>query len=135
MIARASISDRRSHVRHHALSVSGRPRRRRRLARGARRATPRLAIVVRGGVVQGVYAQRCGPLTVCLLDYDDLRADDDPAEEVARTGEVPEVPVEAGLGRALAEYRAVAANQARLGAPGTDETAATPRRCPARPPF
>jgi hypothetical protein len=56
---------------------------------GARRATPRLAIVVQGGVVQGIYAQRCGPLTVYLLDDDDLRADDGLATEVARTGEVP----------------------------------------------
>jgi hypothetical protein len=64
-------------------------------------------------VVQGVYAQRCGPLTVCLLDYDDLRADDDLAEEVARTGEVPQVLVEARLDRAVAEYHAVAASQAR----------------------
>jgi hypothetical protein len=38
---------------------------------------------------RGVYAQRCGLLTVCLLDDDDLRADDDLAEEVARTGAVP----------------------------------------------
>ena len=80
---------------------------------GARQATPRLAIVVQGGVVQGVYAQRCGPLTVCLLDDDDLRADDDLAEEVARTGEVPQVLVEARLDRAVAEYHGVAASQAR----------------------
>ena len=65
-------------------------------ARGARR--PAAARDRRpGGVVQGVYAQRCGPLTVYLLDYDDLRADDDLAEEVARTGELPQVLVEAGL--------------------------------------
>jgi hypothetical protein len=69
--------------------------------------------VVQGGVVQGVYAQRDGPLTVCLLDYDDLRSDDDLAEEVARTGEVPQVLVEAGLRRVLAEYRSVATRQAR----------------------
>ena len=87
-------------MRHHALSVSGRPRRRRRLARGARRA-------------QCVYAQRGGPLTVRLLDYDDLRSDDDLAEEVALTREVPKVLVEAGLSRALAQHRAGAARQAR----------------------
>jgi hypothetical protein len=65
-------------------------------------------------VVQGVYAQRCGALTVCLLDYDDLRADDGLAKEVARTGELPQLPVETGLARATAEYRAAAAGQARL---------------------
>jgi hypothetical protein len=86
----------------------GRPR----PVRGARQATPRLAIVVQGGVVQGVYARRCGPLTVYLLDYDDLRADDDLAKEVVRTGEVPQVLVEARLDRAVAEYHAVAASQA-----------------------
>jgi hypothetical protein len=68
-------------------------------ARGARGSGRELAIVVHGGVVQGVYANRCGPLTVYLLDYDDLRADDDLAE--------------AGLARALAEYRGVAIGQAR----------------------
>jgi hypothetical protein len=69
--------------------------------------------VVRGGVVQGVYAKRCGPLTVYLLDYDDLRADDGLAEQVRRTGEFPQVTVEAGLARAVAEYRAMAIDQAR----------------------
>ena len=81
---------------------------------GSRRATPRLAIVVQGGAVQGVYAERCGTLTVYLLDYDDLRADGDLAEEVDETGELPQVLVEAGLGRVVAEYRAVATRQARL---------------------
>jgi hypothetical protein len=63
-------------------------------------------------VVQGVYANRGGPLTVYLLDYDDLRADDGLAEQVRRTGEFPEVMVEAGLARAVAEYRRVAVGQA-----------------------
>jgi hypothetical protein len=68
--------------------------------------------VVRGGVVQGVYANRCGPLTVYLLDYDDLRADDDLAENVGRTAELPQVAVEAGLARAAAEYQELATRQA-----------------------
>jgi hypothetical protein len=67
---------------------------------------------VQGGVVQGVYADRCGPLTVLLLDYDDLQ-DDDLAEQVAGTGELPQLTVEAGLARAVAEYRSVATRQAR----------------------
>ena len=50
--------------------------RRQRTARTSKRRTRRLAIVVQGGVVQGVYSQRGGPLTVCLLDYDDLRSDE-----------------------------------------------------------
>jgi hypothetical protein len=80
--------------------------------RGVRGLRPQLAIVVRGGVVQGVYAKRCGPLTVYLLDYDDLRADDDLAEAVARTAELPQVTVETTLARAVAEYRALATRQA-----------------------
>lgn len=82
--------------------------------RGARGSGRELAIVVHGGVVQGVYANRCRPLTVYLLDYDDLRADDGLAEQVRRTGEVPQVTVEAGLARAVAEYRAIATRQARV---------------------
>ena len=82
-------------------------------ARGARGSGRELAIVVHGGVVQGVYANRCGPLTVYLLDYDDLRADDGLAEQVRRTGEFPQVTVETGLARAVAEYRDVAIGQAR----------------------
>jgi hypothetical protein len=82
--------------------------------RAATRPRPELAIVVRGGVVQGVYANRCGPLTVYLLDYDDLRTDDDLAEAVGRTAELPQVAVETALARAVAEYRAAAAGQARL---------------------
>jgi hypothetical protein len=66
--------------------------------RGARGSGRELAIVVHGGVVQGVYANRCRPLTVYLLDYDDLRADDGLAEQVRRTGEFPHVTVEAGTG-------------------------------------
>ncbi|MGH7358820.1 MAG: hypothetical protein ACREJR_08400 [Candidatus Rokuibacteriota bacterium] len=101
-------------MRHAEIRVARRGGRRPRRVSGSRRPPPRLAIVVHGGVVQGVYAGRCGPLTVYLLDYDDLRGDDALAEQVRRTGEFPQVTVEAGLARALAEYRAVAAGQARL---------------------
>jgi hypothetical protein len=75
--------------------------------------------VVRGGVIQGVYAKRCGPLTVYLLDYDDLQADDDLAEAVGRTAELPQVAVEAGLARAVAEYHALATHQATRRHAGT----------------
>ena len=75
--------------------------------------------MVRGGVVQGVYAKRCGPLTVYLLDYDDLRADDDLAEAVGRTAELPQVAVEAGLACAVTEYRALATRQATRRQAGT----------------
>jgi hypothetical protein len=75
---------------------------------------PRLAIVVQGGTVQGVYAERLGRFTVYLLDYDDLRADDDLAESVGATGVLPQLTVESGLASAVAEYRAVAAHQAQL---------------------
>ena len=51
------------------------------------------------------------PLTVHLLDDDDL--EDDMAEQVAGTGELPQITVEAGLARAVAEYRSVATRQAR----------------------
>jgi hypothetical protein len=87
--------------------------------RGVRGLRPELAIVVRGGVVQGVYAKRCGPLTVYLLDYDDLRADDDLAEAVARTAELPQVTVETTLARAVAEYRALARRQSPRRQAGT----------------
>jgi hypothetical protein len=107
MIAQASIFDRRDRVRPQERSASGRGGRRRCHAGGSRRPTPRLAIVVQGGTVQGVYADRCG-LTVHLFDYDDLRADDDLAEHVGRTGELPQVTVEAGLARVVAKYRAAA---------------------------
>ncbi len=113
MIVPASISDVRDRVRHQEISVAGRGGRRRRHAIGSRRPTSRLAIVVQGGVVQGVYADRCDQLTVYLLDYDDLRGDDDLAEHVGGTGELPQVIVEAGLARAVAEYRSVAIRQAR----------------------
>ena len=96
-----------------------RRRPRSRHARGARGPRPELAIVVRGGVVQGVYAKRCGPLTVYLLDYDDLRADDDLAEAVGRTAELPQVVVEAGLARAVAEYHAQATRHATRRQAGT----------------
>jgi hypothetical protein len=106
MIAQASTSDMRNRV--------GRPDRpRRRHASGSTRRPPRLAILVQGGAVQGVYADRCGPLTVYLLDYDDLLGDDALAEQVGATRELPEIGVEAGLARAVAEYRAVAARQTR----------------------
>lgn len=88
-------------------------------ARGVRGPRPELAIVVRGGVVQGVYAKWCGPLTVYLLDYDDLQADDDLAEAVGRTAELPQVAVEARLARAVAEYRALATRQATRRQAGT----------------
>jgi hypothetical protein len=81
---------------------------------GSKGSGRRLAIVVHGGVVQGVHADQCAPLTVYLLDYDDLRADDDLAEDVGETGALPRVPLEAGLARAMAEYRAVATRQARV---------------------
>jgi hypothetical protein len=101
-------------VRQQVPSASGHQARRRRHASGSKGSGRRLAIVVHGGVVQGVYADRCAPLTVYLLDYDDLRADDGLAEQVRRTGEVPQVTVEAGLARAVAEYRAIATRQARV---------------------
>jgi hypothetical protein len=87
--------------------------------RGVRGLRPELAIVVRGGVVQGVYANRCGPLTVYLLDYDDLRADNDLAEAVGRTAELPQVAVETALARAVAEYRGLARRQTPRGPAGT----------------
>jgi hypothetical protein len=93
--------------------VERQDRRRRRDASGPRRRPPRLAILVRGGVVQGVYADRCGALTVYLLDYDDLAGDDALAEQVAASRELPEIMVEAGLARAMAEYRAAATRRAR----------------------
>jgi hypothetical protein len=70
-------------------------------------------------VVQGVYAKWCGPLTVYLLDYDDLRADDNLADDVGRTAELPQVTVETALARAVAEYRDVATRQATLRQAGT----------------
>jgi hypothetical protein len=101
-------------VRRDGLSVLGPRSGRRRPASRPKRSGRRLAIVVHGGVVQGVYAERCAPLTVYLLDYDDLRADDNLAEDVGETGALPQVPIEAGLARAMAEYRAVATRQARI---------------------
>ena len=104
-MSRASISE-----------VTSGMRRRGRRARHAGNPGPtasRLVIVVQGGTVQGVYAERRGRFTVHLLDYDDLRADDDLAESIATTGILPELAVEPGLATAVAEYRAVAARQAR----------------------
>jgi hypothetical protein len=72
-----------------------------------------LAIVVQGGTVQGVYADRRGRCTVYLLDYDDLRADDALAEDVGQRGVLRPVTVESGLARAVAEYRAAATRQAQ----------------------
>jgi hypothetical protein len=115
MIAQASISDTRDRVRHQEISVAARAGRRRPHDIGPKRPRPTLAIVVQGGTVQGVYAERCGQLTVYLFDYDDLRGDDDLAEHGGETGELPQVSVEAGLARAVAEYRAVATRQARRG--------------------
>ena len=112
IIDRASICDVRRPVRPPTRNGSRhRPRPHR--TRGGRGAERELAIVVHGGVVQGVYANRCGPLTVYRLDYDDLRADEGLAAEVARSGEVPQIPLAAGLGRAVAAYRGVAIGQAR----------------------
>jgi len=101
-------------VRQQVPSASGHRARRRRHPSGSKGSRRRLAIVVLGGVVQGVYADRCAPLTVYLLDYDDLRADDDLAEDVGETGALPQVPLEARLARAMAEYRAIATRQARV---------------------
>ncbi len=98
-------------MRHGEVGVSGRGSRRRPRRRGSRRLTPTLAIVVQGGTVQGVHADRRSRSTVYLLDYDDLHGDD-LAEHVGGAGALPEVPVESGLARAVAEYRTVAARQA-----------------------
>ena len=114
MIAQASISNTRDRVRHQEISVAARGGRRRPHDIGPKRPRPTLAIVVQGGTVQGVYAERCGQVTVYLFDYDDLRGDD-LAEHVGETGKLPQVSVEAGLARAVAEYRAVATRQARRG--------------------
>jgi hypothetical protein len=96
-----------------------RRRPRSRHTRAATRPRLELAIVVHGGVVQGVYANRWGPLTVYLLDYDDLRADADLAENVGRTADLPQVTVETALARAVAEYRALARRQATRRQAGT----------------
>jgi hypothetical protein len=103
MIAQASTSD----MRHRVRAARRDGRRRRHPSRSTRR-TPRLAILVQGGAVQGVYADRCGSLTVYLLDYDDLVGDDVLAGQVVATRELLEIGVEVGLARAMAEYRAVA---------------------------
>jgi hypothetical protein len=90
--------------------------------------------VVRGGVVQGVYAKRCGPLTVYLLDYDDLRADDDLAEAVGRTAELPQVAVEAGLAGAVAEYKPWPPIRQRVGTRGPENHADADRSLRRVPP-
>jgi hypothetical protein len=50
-----------------------------------------------------------------VLDYDDIRADDELAESVASTGILPELAVECGLAAAMAAYRTVATHQAHRG--------------------
>jgi hypothetical protein len=100
-------------VRQERIRAPGRRGRRHRRASGSRRPARTLAIVVQGGTVQGVYAERCGRLTVYLLDYDDLRGDDALAVGVVKTGVLPELAVESGLSRAVNEYRMGAAEQAR----------------------
>jgi hypothetical protein len=113
MMSRASISEVTGGVRRRRIAGSRRRGRRARHVGGRGPAIPSLAIVVQGGTVQGVYAEQRGRCTVHLLDYDDLRADDGLAEGVATTGMLPELAVEPGLATAVAEYRAVAAHQAR----------------------
>jgi hypothetical protein len=113
MMSRASISEVTSGMRQRGMAASRRRRRRERHAGSRGPAAPRLVIVVQGGTVQGVYADHRGRFTVHLLDYGDLRADDDLAEGVATTGMLPELAVEPGLTTAVAEYRTVAARQAR----------------------
>ena len=112
-MSRASISEGTSGMRRRGMAGSRRRGRRARHASRPGPTAPRLAIVVQGGTVQGVYADHRGRLTVHLLDYDDLRADDNLAEGIATTGILPELAVEPGLATAVAEYRAVAARQAR----------------------
>jgi len=114
MPSRASISDVTGGVRRGGISASRRRGRRRRHVDRPEPSAPRLAIVVQGGTVQGIYAERRGRLVLYLLDYDDLRADDELAEGVVRTGALPELAVESGLATAVGEYRAVAARQVRL---------------------
>ncbi len=97
-------------MRDQEISLSGRTRRGRRSG-GARRTTPTLAIVVHGGTVQGVYADRRGRCTVYLLDDDDL--DDALDAPVRRTRALPQIGVASELSRAVAEYRAVATDKER----------------------
>ena len=112
-MSRASISEVTGGVRRRRIAGSRRRGRRARRVGGRGPAIPSLAIVVHGGTVQGVYAGRRDRFTVHLLDDDDLRADDDLAEGVATTGMLPELVVEPRLATAVAEYRTVAARQAR----------------------
>ncbi len=112
-MSRASISEVTGGVRRRRIAGSRRRGRRARDVGGPGPVIPSLVIVVQGGTVQGVYAGRRDRFTVHLLDYDDLRADDDLAEGVATTSMLPELAVESGLATAVAEYRAVAAHQAR----------------------
>ena len=112
-MSRASISEVTSGMRRRGMAGSRRRGRRRRATGRPGPTASRLVIVVQGGTVQGVYADHRGRFTVHLLDYDDLRADDDLAEGVATTGMLPELAVEPGLAKAMAQYRAVAARQAR----------------------
>ena len=112
-MSRASISEVTGGVRRRRIAGSRRRGRRARHVGGRGPTAPRLVIVVQGGTVQGVYAARRGRFTVHLLDDDDLRADDALAESVGATGVLPQLIVEAGLARAVAEYRTVAARRAR----------------------
>jgi hypothetical protein len=112
-MSQANISEVTGGVRRRRIAGSRRGGRGERHAGGRGPAIPSLAIVVQGGTVQGVYADHRGRFTVHLLDYDDLRADDDLAECVATTGMLPELAVEPMLATAVAEYRAVAAHQSR----------------------
>ena len=107
-------------MRDQEIGRSGRARRGRRASR-ARRPPPTLAIVVQGGTVQGVYADRRGRCTVYLLDYDDL--DDAFGAPGRGTRGLPEIGVASVLARAVAEYRGVSTETARrrpAARPGTD---------------
>ncbi len=97
-------------MRDQEIRRSGRARRGRRGSR-VRRPSPTLAIVVQGGTVQGVYADRRGRCTVYLLDYDDLVGV--LGEPIRGTRALPEIGVASGLSRAVAEYRGVATKTAR----------------------
>ena len=106
-MSRASISEVTGGMRRRRIASSRRRGRRTRHVGGRGPAIPPLVIVVQGGTVQGVYVRRRGRFTAHLLANDDL------AEGVATTGLLPELAVEPGLATALAEYRTVAARQAR----------------------
>ena len=50
--------------------------------------TVKAIVEVRGGIVQAVYSD--GDLDVSVLDYDDMEASEDDAEEYARYSELEE---------------------------------------------